>query len=54
MKITELKVAGDRGIEYTISTRNGVVTCSCPDHTYRGGVCKHMLFAAGALNLTEA
>jgi hypothetical protein len=53
MQITELKVLGDTGREYVISARDGVVTCTCPANRFRGGVCKHMLFAAGALNLVE-
>lgn len=46
MMITEMKVRGDRGIEYTISASIAGVTCTCPDHVYRAGKeCKHIKFA---------
>ena len=43
--ITEMKVRGDRGIEYTISADIAGVSCTCPDHTFRGRECKHIKFA---------
>ena len=46
MMITEMKVRGDRGIEYTISASlDGGIQCTCPDHLYRGRQCKHIDFA---------
>ncbi len=54
MTITEIKLIGDTGVEYTISVVDGVVRCTCPSHKHRGGVCKHMLFAAKSLPMGSA
>ena len=45
MMITEMKVRGDRGIEYTISATLAGIECTCPDHRFRGRECKHIKFA---------
>lgn len=55
MQITEIKVLGDRGIEYTVTAKDQThVTCSCPDNVYRGGVCKHITFIIDTLQLAPA
>lgn len=46
MMITEMKVRGDSGTEYTISASiDGGVRCTCPDHVFRQRQCKHIDFA---------
>ena len=45
MMITEMKVRGDRGIEYTISASIAGLECTCPDHVFRARDCKHIKFA---------
>lgn len=39
-------VTGQSGIEYriTINPADKVATCTCPDHTTRGSICKHILY----------
>jgi hypothetical protein len=45
MFITEVKVKGDTDKVYTITVgADGNVHCSCPDHFFRGTICKHMMF----------
>lgn len=51
MRITAIRVLGDTGHEYTVTTSGDEVTCTCPDNRFRGGVCKHMRFAAEQLGL---
>jgi SWIM zinc finger len=47
------KRSGPRaGAVYAVVTHKGVVTCSCPDSTHAGAVCKHVaaLRAAGLVS----
>lgn len=45
-----VSVKGSKGEVYTVTVKEGeAISCTCPHHTYRRAVCKHMKLVAGIL-----
>jgi hypothetical protein len=38
------KVMGNSGQSYDVSINKDIIECTCPDHTTRGSLCKHLMF----------
>ena len=53
----EVESQSDEDKTYTVNLADGDVSCTCPDHVYRGTTCKHIGKVAdsvGAITLPDS
>lgn len=49
----EMSVIGTRKKTYTLKFEKDNISCDCPDHTYKKGICKHIFFVLDLSKNTE-